>query len=156
MTKSKGIRQPRGFSDILWPCAIEGCGEPCSPGRKGWCTHHYYNHRYRGHPEAERELKGTVSNGYVAIWQPKHPNAMRNGYVLEHRAVMSDMLGRALTLGENVHHINGNRRDNRPDNLELWTTAQPSGQRSEDLEEWAFEFLTERGYTIEPPLSKDN
>lgn len=69
---------------------------------------------------------------------------------------MSDMLGRALTLGENVHHINGNRRDNRPDNLELWTTAQPSGQRSEDLEEWAFEFLTERGYTIEPPLSKDN
>ena len=52
---------------------------------------------------------------------------------LEHRVVMERVLGRSLLPGENVHHKNGNRFDNTPENLELWYRGQPSGQRVDDL-----------------------
>jgi hypothetical protein len=52
---------------------------------------------------------------------------------MEHRVVMADLLGRPLRKGENVHHRNGDRADNRPDNLELWASFQPPGQRVQDL-----------------------
>ena len=66
----------------------------------------------------------------------------RKGIVLvEHREVMKEMLGRDLLPGENVHHKNGVRHDNRPENLELWVTFQPQGQRPEDLVAYAHEIL---------------
>lgn len=53
--------------------------------------------------------------------------------VHEHSYVMEQMLGRPLKRGESVHHKNGLRADNRPDNLELWVSSQPFGQRASDL-----------------------
>lgn len=98
--------------------------------------------------KAQRGLKVTKkrrlnSQGYAILageWD--HPNANNRGQVLEHVAVMGEMLGRPLIKGENVHHINGVRDDNRPENLELWVTSQPKGQRPTDLVAWAQGILT--------------
>jgi hypothetical protein len=79
--------------------------------------------------------------GYRMIYAAESPAANSRGYVVEHRYEMAKRLGRELYAGENVHHINGVRTDNRLENLELWVTSQPSGQRPVDLVVWAKEIL---------------
>lgn len=79
--------------------------------------------------------------GYVFVLAKDDPAADINGYVAEHRLVMSRYLGRSLLKTEYVHHKNGNRQDNRLENLELWSRMQPSGQRVEDKLKWAYEII---------------
>jgi hypothetical protein len=109
----------------------------------GYCGPHYRRLRKYGDPLGGPRLRdGTRKNlvdgsGYVRIYSPGHSEATMRGYAMEHRYVMSNILGRPLRKNENVHHRNGDRADNRPENLELWVKAQPPGQRAVDLVKWA-------------------
>jgi len=65
----------------------------------------------------------TLSCGYVKVICKGHPRADKDGYVFEHILVMEKKLGRFLTRSEHIHHINGIRDDNRPENLTLMSQA---------------------------------
>lgn len=64
------------------------------------------------------------ASGYVLLKIPDHPNARADGYVREHVVVASQMLGRPLFLHEDVHHLNGDKQDNRPENLEVLSKSE--------------------------------
>lgn len=81
-----------------------------------------------------------TKKGYVMVYFPSSFGE-KGRYKFQHVVVMEDIVGRELFPNENVHHINGVRDDNRPENLELWTVNQPAGQRVEDLVQWAKELL---------------
>ena len=82
-----------------------------------------------------------IDGGYVMLYMPDYPGAKSNGYVREHKYVMEKHIGRRLNEKESVHHINGDKQDNRIDNLELWSKSQPSGQRVSDKLKWAYEII---------------
>jgi HNH endonuclease len=84
--------------------------------------------------------KGSLDkHGYLIVSMGSRQAGQRP----EHRVVMEKMIGRSLLKGETVHHKNGNRRDNRPENLELWSSRHGGGQRVEDRIRDAKEFLAE-------------
>ena len=85
---------------------------------------------------------GTITQqGYRRLTKKDHPNRTKGGHVLEHVFVMSEHLGRPLKKGETVHHKNGDRLDNRIENLELFHHAHGPGQRVVDKIKWCRDFL---------------
>lgn len=112
-------------------CSVGDCGAKYYA--KDYCLRHYQRWKDYGDPEAplRRARNGQSTkrwlnhDGYVLI-------RLRGKTIQEHRQVMEEKLGRPLAEGETVHHMNGVRDDNRPENLELWVSTR-SGQRVADL-----------------------
>jgi hypothetical protein len=106
---------------------------------KGLCKRHYDLRRRRGDEYADPIVgRGSFKNGYKLLFKPGYPGAYpSDGRMMEHRYIMEQFLQRPLTRDETVHHKNGVRDDNRIENLELWSSSHPYGQRIEDLVEWA-------------------
>ncbi len=153
-------------------CATDGCGRLVWPhGRRGLCTGCVDGAAVRSicaAPDCSRRSKFRLCKehrgkfvikcsyrppaprryvtpeGYVMV--TRHENGTgRERRIFEHRVVMAEHLGRPLLSSENVHHINGVKSDNRFENLELWSTNQPPGQRVADQVAWARRTLEQYG-----------
>jgi hypothetical protein len=126
------------FDDV--PCAQ--CGAPVKPQmrfRKGKFNGVWRAQKFCSVACANRArpIKQKIDRyGYVYTYRSGSTKRVRT-QVYEHRVVMEQMLGRKLTKHETIHHRNGNRSDNRPENLELWSGRHGRGQRHADLDIWS-------------------
>jgi hypothetical protein len=112
------------------------------------CSTHYRRLLHHGDPRPDEPIRvvtgtGWISHGYAYVPVEKSERWLSAGQrrIAEHRLVMARHLGRPLYPDEVVHHLNGDRIDNRLTNLELWSTAQPKGQRREDKVAFGVEML---------------
>lgn len=130
------------------PCSVPGCVRKIVNAGTKFCDMHRNRHRRHGTAGEAAPLIGVRGEGFIR----------KDGYrtiarIPEHRSAMEKLLGRPLKRSETVHHVNGQRSDNRTNgqlderyrsgNLELWSSAQPAGQRVVDKIEFAIEILRE-------------
>jgi hypothetical protein len=132
-------------------CTVEGCKRRTKA--RNLCRFHYRRMKlgipFDAPVRARRGTGFTNKCGYREVVARGHPNAHKSGYILEHRLVMSETLGRPLKKGEIVHHKNGIRNDNSPGNLVVWHIGHPAGQELSDKLRWVREFLSEHGSPAE-------
>jgi hypothetical protein len=114
-------------------CTVDGCDRKHDSG--GYCQMHADRVRKSGDPGPAEPLRAPNGAGWTNAqgYRATRKGGRGRKAVLEHRAVMEQMIGRLLDPHESVHHKNGVRHDNRPDNLELWVKSHGAGQRVEDL-----------------------
>ena len=123
-------------------CSIGGCLR--DHYGSGYCAPHFKRFKRYGDPlgggpfraRSGRPRGWSLCSGY-------RKQSINGKQKFEHRLVMESTIGRKLSREESVHHKNGDRLDNRPSNLELWSSSQPPGQRIEDKVQWAYELIAQ-------------
>lgn len=146
--------------DVQDGCRVEGCERAVHA--RGLCQTHDHR-RQSGEDSSTRPVRtapglGSISHGYRKVTVPAVDRWLVGGATtaVEHRLVMARLLGRPLTSQESVHHRNGDRLDNRPANLELWSRYQPRGARTVDQVAWAREILERYGASDKSPSSRQD
>ncbi len=136
--ENRGRRRGEKLQEI---CGVDGCNSTYNS--LGYCQKHYVRYKKYGDPNIVKRRKGIglghiTKDGYVSLY-------INSRKILEHRLVMEKYLNRPLLSCETVHHKNGIRNDNRLENLELWSSRQPKGQRVKDKVFFCREFLKKYG-----------
>lgn len=123
-------------------CGVDGCSKPAYRVTPTvLCAMHASRLYKRGEVGSAEPQVNVRGSGYIN--GDGYRIFVKDGRrIYEHRLVMEEHLGRELFPEETVHHINGDRLDNRIENLELWSSSHPSGQRVEDKIAWAREILS--------------
>lgn len=138
--RPRGPGRPRKYERIERVC--KECGKQftwiAAPHTKGFycsqlCSNRATkNGRHRRGEDHPNWKGGHVDrNGYRMIHADRESGKRK--LIAEHRYVMEQYLGRELLPTETVHHRNGDKQDNRLENLELWSSRHPRGQRVEDI-----------------------
>ncbi|AUS17019.1 HNH endonuclease [Bacillus velezensis] len=105
------------------------CSRECAAKRKSLIQRGASNPNYGNRGPKNPLFKSGVRisrYGYKLIYKPHHPNSQKDGYILEHRYVMSEYLKRPLKEDEHVHHKDENKLNNDVSNLELVTRSEHS------------------------------